>query len=228
MIITNPLYFASGSNYQYGVTSGRLFESPFNIGNCNYTPAAGTVCEPSAPTVYYTWSTSTDQWNQTMWLKNGGTPVTFDPPQNIVYPIPNEPTVYGAAWAGKTIQLQFNGFGNLSGIPGSCVDPVTNAAAPCSQNTRYVPAFSIPDGATMSLGGTTLVVKALEAELRLNDLGPGATTAGCGATLPLSASLTLPTIADAHDVSAALGTYSVGPKPTVTTAPKVIDGVVQY
>ncbi|MDO8989911.1 MAG: hypothetical protein Q7U91_09780 [Sideroxyarcus sp.] len=224
MIINNANYFSNSTNYRYGVTSGRLFDTAFT--SCQSGTA---VCEPTTPAVYYTWSTSTDQWNQTMWLKSGGTIVTFDPPQSIVYPIPNDTAVYGAAWAGKTIQLQFNGFGNLGGIPGSCVDPVTNAAAPCSQNTRYVPAFSIPDGATMSLGGTTLVVKALDAEVRLKDIGPGDSATGCGDTLlPLSASLQLPADTDTHDVSAALGTYSVGPKPTVTSAPKVIDGVVQY
>ena len=232
MIVTNPLYFAAGSNYQYGVMSGRLFDAAFTSGNCAFVGAGGTVCEPSAPSVYYTWSTSTDQWNQTMWLTSGSTIVAFDPPQNIQYIVPSDtaggPVVYGT-WGGKTIRLQFNGFGNLGGIPGSCVDPVTNAVAACSQNTRYVPAFPIPDGATMTLGGATLIVKALDAEIRLKDIGPGATTAGCGATLPLSGTMMLPTAAGAHDVSAAMGTYSVGPKPiNVTTAPKVIDGMVQY
>ncbi len=229
MIINNPAYFAANPNYQYGVQTGRLFDVAFAA--C----LTGSVCEPSAPTAYYTWSTSADQWNQTMWLTrtngaNSGTDVAFDPPQNIQYTVPTDAVggsvVYGT-WGGKTIKLQFNGFGNLNGIPGSCVDPITNVTASCSQNTRYVPAFPIADGAIMTLGATTLIVKALDAEVRLKDVGPGASATGCGATLPLSVSLPLPLDTDAHDVSAALGTYSVGPKPNVTSAPKVIDGVLQ-
>jgi hypothetical protein len=161
-----------------------------------------------------------------MWLThtNGasnGTIVTFDPPQNIQYTVPNDATTYGT-WANKAVQLQFNGFGNLGGIPGYCVNPVDNTVANCNQNTRYVPAFSIPDGATMTLGATTLVVKALDAEIRLKDIGVGATVCS---SLPLSSSLTLPTAAGNVDVSTVIGAT----KPTVSnTSPKVIDGVVQY
>jgi hypothetical protein len=100
---------------------------------------------------------------------------------------------------------------------------VNNAVVDCGQNTRYVPAFSIPDGATMMLGTTQIIVKALDAEVRLNDLGAAA--AQCTG-LSITTPLTVPT-GGTHDVSAALGTYSIGPKPTVTTAPKVIDGVLQ-
>ena len=226
MIINNAAFFAPGSNYQYGVQSGRLFDpsaaAADTITACNV--GAGNMCEPSAPAAYYTWSTSTDQWNQTMWLTSGGTIVTFDPPQNIAYTVPNDATLYGAAWANKSIQLQFNGFGNLGGIPGYCVSPVDNTVVACSQNTRYVPAFSIPDGATMTLGITPIIVKALGAEVRLNDLGAGATE--CSG-MTFNTTLTAPT-GGTHDVSLSTDPYYIGIKPAVTTAPKVIDGVVQY
>lgn len=233
MIITNAAFYAASTNFQYGVQTGRLFTSALLTTDCPAwvtTGNASAVCEPPNPAEYYTWSTSRDQWNQSMWLThtNGassGTVVTFDPPQNIQYTVPSG-AAYGT-WAGKNIQLQFNGFGNLGGIPGYCVNPVDNTVANCNQNTRYVPAFSIPDGATMTLGATTLVVKALDAEIRLKDMGVGATVCP---TLSVTQTLTLPTATGNHDVSAAPGTYSIGTtRPTVSNStPKVIDGVVQY
>ncbi len=158
-----------------------------------------------------------------MWLKNGSTVVAFDPPQNISYQIPNT-AAYPPAWKGKTIQLQFNGFGNLNGIPGYCVDPANNGVVDCSTaNARYVPMFSIPDGATMTLGTTQLIVKALDTEIRLKDLG--ANNSACsGMTLtPLT-----PPNSGVHDMSNPADPYYIGVEPTVTTKPKVVDGVVQY
>jgi hypothetical protein len=85
--------------------------------------------------------------------------------------------------------------------------------------------FSIPDGATMLLPttpSTHLIVKALNAELRLKNLGAGA--AQC-ASMTLS-TLTLPS-SGTHDPSSSSDSEYLGTKPTVTAAPKVIDGVVQ-
>jgi hypothetical protein len=54
--------------------------------------------------------------------------------------------------ASLPILLQFNGFGNLAGIAGSCVNPVNNVTVDCSMpNTRFLPSFSSPNGATMTL-----------------------------------------------------------------------------
>jgi hypothetical protein len=147
--------------------------------------------------------------------------VVLDPPENIQYVVPAG-SAYGT-WAGKSIQLQFNGFGNLSGIPGYCVNPVNNSPVDCSgPNVRYVPMFSIPDGATMTLGATPLIVKALDAEVRLSDLGAGAVECSAMTLSPL----TLPS-GGVHEMNNATDAYYIGPKPPVTTGPKVIDGIVQ-
>jgi len=150
--------------------------------------------------------------------------VAFDAPQNIAYTVPNDPA-YGS-YAGVPILLQFNGFGNLYGIPGDCVNPENNAAIPCDQpGARYVPQFSIPDGATMTLPNpsTPIIVKALNAELRLKDLGPSASSA-CSAMALTSVA---PPTGGTHDPSDAADAFYIGDKPVVTAAPKVIDGVVQ-
>jgi hypothetical protein len=209
---------------QNGINTGRLFDAPLTSTNCPSMTPAGTVCEPGNPTSYYTWVTGSQQWQQSLWLNVGSTVVAFDAPQNISYTVPNDPA-YGS-YAGVPILLQFNGFGNLSGIPGNCVDPLNNATVDCNTpNARYVPLFSIPDGATMTLPNpsTPLIVKALNAEIRLKTLGDSASSA--------CASMTLATVpppsGGTHDTTDSSDPFYIGVKPTVTTAPKVIDGVIQ-
>jgi len=221
----------SNSQWQNGLQTGRLYTSDLAVSGSNPCPNApgqntpAAYCEPAGPAVYYTYSTGPNQWNQTTWLTAGGTPVPFDPPQNIAFTVPSDSTfvaLYGSAWAGKPIQLQFNGFGNLYGIPGNCVDPQTNLPAACSPSARYVPAFALLDGTGMTLGTTAVLVRALDDELRLRKIpcsGTGLSTAGVSVTLPTA----LP-----HNPTLVSDTgYYIGTAPTVTGAPAVIDGVLQ-
>jgi len=214
--------------YQNGVQSGRLFTAVLTNSNCPPGTPGTTVCEDPNPATYYTWQTGPNQWNQSLWLVKGSdsSVVSFDAPQNVSYAVPTG-AEYGS-YAGKTIQLQFNGFGNLNGIPGHCVNPNDNSAVDCGPNTRYVPAFALPDGATMTLAGANnssipVLVKALDSEVRLNKV------AGCtGVSLASPvANLTLPVSTGLHDPSDPNDADYVGAKSTVTAAPKVIDGVIQ-
>ena len=224
LVLEQASQYPQGSMYaQNGINTGRLFDAPLVSANCPMI-VTGTVCEPGNPSSYYTWATGPQQWQQSLWLNNGAAVVAFEAPQNISYTVPNDSAVYGS-YAGVPILLQFNGFGNLYGIPGSCVDPVNNAPVQCNvPNARYVPLFAIPDGATMTLPNpsTPLIVKALNAEIRLKNLGANA---------PACASMTLTGIAPptggTHDPSDSADSFYIGVKPTVTAAPKVIDGVVQ-
>jgi len=210
--------------YQNGVMSGRLFDTALpTTTNC---PNNSTVCEPGNPSVYYTWQTGDDQWNQSLWLTktSDSSVVSFDPPETVAYTVPNDSTTYGT-WAGKSMQLQFNGFGNLQGIPGSCVNPTDNSTEDCgTAGARYVPEFSIPDGATMTLtsSNTPLVIKALDAEMRLAKVACASTSLARPTT-----SATLPSTSGVHDPSSSSDAYYLGTKPTVTDAPKVIHGVMQ-
>ena len=161
-----------------------------------------------------------------MWLTktSDSSVVQFDPPENVAYTVPNDSAVYGT-WAGKQIQLQFNGFGNLQGIPGACVNPTDNSAEDCSTaGARYVPEFSLPDGATMTLTGTNtpIIVKALDAELRLSKVSCAATS-----TAQPTTTATMPSATDVHDPSDPADVDYLGVKPTVTDPPKVISGVIQ-
>jgi hypothetical protein len=227
MVLALASQYPAGSMYaQNGINTGRLFATPFTLANCPAGTPGGTVCEPANPTSYYTWQTGPQQWNQSLWLTSGTTVVAFDAPQNIAYTVPTG-TAYGS-YAGKAVLLQFDGFGNLNGIPGYCVDSINNATVDCgtgNTNTRYVPMFSIPDGATMTLPtpSTPLIVKALSAELRLSSLGASAASPCAAMTLtPVT-----PPSGGTHDPSSSSDSEYLGVKPTVTTPPKVIDGVVQ-
>jgi hypothetical protein len=225
LVLEQPSRYPSGSMYaQNGINSGRLFDAPLSHTNCPSMTPAGTVCEPANPLSYYTWVTGSQQWQQSLWLISGSKVIAFDAPQNISYTVPNDPA-YGS-YAGVPILLQFNGFGNLSGIPGYCVDSVNNATVQCNTpNARYVPLFSIPDGATMTLPNpsTPLIVKSLNAEIRLKNLGASASSACASMTL---ATVPPPT-GGTHDPSNSSDAFYIGGKPIVTAAPKVIDGVIQ-
>jgi hypothetical protein len=225
MVLEQTSQFPSGSMYaQNGINTGWLFDMPLTLANCPSGTPAGTVCQPANPSRYYTWQTGPQQWNQSLWLTSGANVVPFDAPQNISYTVPTG-AAYGS-YAGLPILLQFDGFGNLNGIPNFCVDPVTNATEDCSVSlARSVPMFSLPDGAMMTLPtpSTPLIVKALNAELRLLDLGPSASSP-C-ATMSLSP--VAPPSGGTHDPSASADSEYLGVEPTVTGAPKVINGVVQ-
>jgi len=215
--------FPSGSPYaQNGLQTGWLLDAPLTSANCPAGFPGGSVCQPVHPTTYYTWQTGTAQWNQSLWLTNGGNVVPFDPPQNVAYTVPGG-AAYGS-YAGKPILLQFNGFGNVNGIPGSCVNPVDNTAVDCgATGASYVPAFSIPDGTTVSLPGagatTPLIMKALNGQILL------ARAPGQCAAMTLTPQ-TLPS-GGLHDPASASDPEFLGVMPAVTAAPKVIDGVVQ-
>lgn len=225
LVLESASQYPSGSAYaQNGINTGDLFDMPLTAANCPAGMPAGTVCQPANPATYYTWQTGPQQWNQSLWLTTNGSVVAFDPPQNIAYTVPTG-AAYGS-YAGLPILLQFNGFGSLGGIPGSCVNPVNNAAEDCNvPSSRYVPSLSLPDGATMTLPNpqTALIIKALSAELRLNNLGPSASSPCSTMTL---AAATLPS-GGTHDPSNSSDSEYVGVKPAVTAAPAVIDGVVQ-
>jgi hypothetical protein len=225
MVLEQNSQFPSGSMYaQNGINSGRLFDTALTLANCPSGTPAGTVCEPANPTVYYSWQTGPQQWNQSLWLTASGQVVPFDAPQNIAYTVPTG-AAYGS-YAGLPILLQFDGFGNLNGIPGYCVNPVNNGTVDCNTpNSRYVPMFSIPDGTMLTLPNpsTPLLVKALNAEIRLNNLGLSGSSPCASMTLtPVT-----PPSGGTHDPSNSADSDYLGTKPALTAAPKVIDGVVQ-
>jgi hypothetical protein len=169
--------------------------------------------------VIYQWDTGPNQWNRYF----GAQGVTIDPPKALGFTATASPANIGAPdvskFDGNAVQLQYNGFGQLQGIPGSCVDPDTNQPVACAQNARFVPSFDILDGSTVSDGSNNFYVKYLQRELRLHR-----TSCASAPSLTAASALTLPD-ASAYDVNPMT---TIGAEPTpASSKPKVIDGIVQ-
>ena len=190
-------------------------------------------------TTYYQWQTGGNNWNQLSMLFIGSNPVRFDPPLNVDFVVPLSGAQYGT-FVGATITLQYGGFGNLWGIPSTCIDISTNANCLPNNATpqnlqRWTPQFSIPSGSTVRVSasqtgaGTDYLVKALDKEVRLGKVSTSVCT-GAGLSLPTAGSVTLPDNTLWSDPSSSSSSNYVGTKPTFTTppAPQVIQGVKMY
>lgn len=195
--VTMSGIFAWGVRSGPMVTSTAGIENTFQIWNAD---------------VFYTWETGTNPWNQlTAILDDVGAPVQFDAPLRFSYTHTTEDDVNGSsAWDGRTVIFDYAGHGELHGIPGEGVDFDDDG-----NFDRWFPAFSIKDATLCGPTGTEYVLKALDSEVLL-----GSATGECGAlSLDDVAGLVLPTDADWTDPE-------LGAAPTVTDAPRVIEGTV--
>ena len=213
--------------YQWGVRTGKLFASLTDV-QCPQD--ATRYCDQRVDELetYYQWETGPNQWNQLAVVKDaGGNVVTFQAPLQVSYTVP-EGNAYGS-YAGKSIVLQYGGFGELWGIPGHCVSRLTNANVSCeTPESRYVPAFVIPFDEVLGQvhdGATPLLAKWLDREIRFARKDPSV-CAAAGVTLP--SGLTLPTSTSLRDPSDADSAVYIGAKPEVTDAPRVIHGDVKF
>lgn len=217
--------------FQWGVRTGRLFP----VSNAGSVDAADGSSDNSYQewsvdqlNTYYVWETGPNAWNQFSAVKDSSDNfVTFDPPLSVNFTVPSG-AAYGD-YAGQTLVLEYNGFGDLWGIPGACVNSMSNEAVSCdSVNARYVPEFIIPFDATngrVTQGNNTYLVKWLDREIRFAKKDNSVCAA---AGLDLPSGVTLPSSADLKDPTDASSDVYIGTKPTVTAAPRVIHGQVQY
>ncbi len=237
VVDTNPDHFQSAQQYQNGVMSGRLFAN-LSDAVCpdNATPADYCDYQVNSAGVYYVWQTGPGNFNQFAAIKDSsGAFVHFDAPLNVNFQVPAG-TRYGD-YAGTSIVLQYSGFGNLFGIPGSCVSSTTNAPVACgTQDSRYVPQFVIPYDpsaspqkgvvtTSSSSGTTSYLVKWLQREIRFAVKSPNVCTT---ANLIPPTNVQLPTAAMLKDPSSSSSDVFLGTRPTLTSAPRVIQGEVEY
>lgn len=210
---------------QWGYMSGAMVDTgTANLNallDCNWDNDNNPATQPqicgwkawSVLDVFYTWETGNNTWNRFTALKDGtGAFLKFDPPLQIKYVHADASSPFN----GATFMLEYNGFGNLWGIPGKCVDMDTGLEGDCSGGSkmRWVPAFSIKPGSSAADDtGTAYLVKPLEMEQRMKQ-APG----GCA---NLSATTyALPSMTEWQDPA-------IGTEPTITDPPAVIGGVVQ-
>lgn len=225
--LTDAELFNSQSEFRWGLRTGRLFTS---LADAECESGSATYCDWKANDleVYYQWETGPESWNQFAAVRNGaGEFVTFDPPLQVTYQVPAG-AAYGP-YGGKSIVLQYGGFGDLWGIPGSCVSRLTNETVSCeTEDARYVPSFVIPlDAASgrVTTADTAYLVKWLDREIRFAGKDPSVCAA---AGLELPSGITLPTAADLLDPSDPGSSIYIGTQPTVTDPPRVIHGEVKY
>jgi len=213
--------------FSQGIRSGHLVADVSSIA-CDDPVDSYCDYKASNLTDYYVWETGPNSWNQFAAVKDAnGNFVQFDAPEQFSYTVP-QGARYGA-FAGQNIVLEYGGFGELHGIPGHCVSHLTNETVSCDGNheeIRYVPAFAIPGGATITHNNTNYLVKWLDREIRFARKD----AADCAAlSVPSANDVTLPTAADLVDPSdSSDAAHYIGTKPAVDAAPRVIQGEVMY
>ncbi len=224
----------SSGGYKWGFGTGTLIGGSENTSAiaCPWTGAR--LCGWKASEAYtttYEWQMGPNDWNTATFLrKSDNTFVAFTAPQPAAFSVPND-TKYGE-YAGATMQLQYQGFGELHGIPGACFSTLDNSPADCGPNTRWVPAFAIADGSTVTIGGETKYVKGLESEIRFAKLAGNAAANGVtmGGAVALPATMNINSVSDTTDPSNSAnsaiypGAYS---GVNFGQDPAVIHGVVQ-
>jgi len=227
VVFTDANALQSRPQYQWGVRTGRLFTT---LADAQCAADATKYCDSKVDELatYYQWETGPNQWNQFAAVRDGnGAVVAFDAPLQVSYDVPN--SAHYGAYAGKSIVLQYGGFGDLWGIPGECVSSVTNEHVSCdTADSRYVPAFVIPFDEVLGRvnhGATPLLAKWLDREIRFARKDVSVCSA---AGVNLGAAVTLPTAAGLANPSDAASSIYIGEKPVVTDPPRVIQGDVKY
>ena len=216
---TDPIVLDSANEQNpWGLHSGLLFEDTGP--NMGAITCGGNSCLWQAydnMASFYTWETGPESWNQFTAIKDASNDFArFDPPVKTTYQHTQADT--GAVdykYNGAKFNLEYAGFGNLHGIPGTCIT-ADGEAANCGPGTRWIPEFSIPAGTEVTdvNDSTPYVLKPLGMEQRMTMTD----AANCaGLSLP---SYGLPS-------SGGWQNPNIGDKPEVTNAPAVIGGVLQ-
>ncbi len=188
---------------------------------CYASAAAGTAstCAWKAWDLpeFYTWQTGPDQWNRLSALTNtvDGSFVGFEQPLRLKYTHLES----GHKYYGNTFFLDYEGLGQLQGIPGNCADKNTGEPVPCGPDTGWEPEFSVPTGSELKdKDGISYIAKALEKEQKMKKL------VGNFPCLPPyleePVHYALPTEAEYREPY-------LGPMPRVDAPPAVIDGEPQ-
>jgi hypothetical protein len=135
---------------------------------------------------YYQFETGYQEWCNAVFLKDSNNAfVQFSAPLRPEYTVTNGAS---SAKAGVKLNLHYEGFGELHGIPSYCINTDTNAETNCMCSSeaecraiRHVSEFAIPEGDSVTIGATTYWVKPLESEVRFKQVS--GTSASLGVTM---------------------------------------------
>lgn len=235
----------SMGNYRWGINTGMMVAAA-NVGDILCDSQGRSASQEGHETLdrycshlidqvttVYQWETGPNAWNQYF----GANGITIDAPLQLSFAVaaqftdgvanPDNNVRGGGAsqigkYNGNVLALQFSGFGELQGVPGNCVNPDDNSPTQCGPGTRWVPAFDIKDGATVSGDGGTYFVRYLEREKRL---GKVICDGSVSIDLTAAGALTLPSEGFV-DINSRTQIGATVPTPS-STKPAVIDGIVQ-
>lgn len=174
---------------------------------------------------FYTWEFGANSFNKYTGLKGAdGALVKFDRPRFFDYTHKKDFDAQGdndstKGYFDRPFSLQYEGFGNLHGIPSINHGEGNSEGGDSEGPEHYAPAFTIKSGTTVtdSRDGKEYIVKILEAEERLRKVAD----ADCGSLA--TAELPLPSIDDWQDP------VGDGPlfDPGDDVAPAVVEGELQ-
>jgi len=231
-----PVTSETYANNREGVWSGALIEdTPANQEELKCAPGEADICAwqlYDKIDVFYTWTTGPNEWNKTTSLKSVATGVVtkFDLPKMVAYTHKGEDK-----YKDSKFYLDYEGFGNLWGIPETCMNTDTGITKDCwtvtdaehiNNSIRYMSQFVIPESvngirstASETIGGitSTYVIKPLDVEQTQKKVD----VAACDGLTLASSSTDFPLNMESWVDPA------IGAKPVVKGAPSVISGVVQ-
>lgn len=190
--------------FSWGMRSGPMVPSTAGFVDVN---------DVWAQDVFYVYETGHNPWNQYAALVDAlNVAVSFDPPLQFTYTHATASDVNGdATFDGKKYFLNYNGPGDLFGIPHEEIDTDGDGMP-----DRFYPVFSILDGVLMGPNDIEYVIRGIEREMTLSeDVG------ACGAlSIDTVDQLPLPSASDYTPPD-------IGPPPIVDEAPQVIEGALQ-
>jgi hypothetical protein len=218
---STAVVMTDSSNNEHGAWTGALIEPTtqnFAALACDWDSSKTCTWQAwDSLDVFYTWETGTQQWNKLTALQDGNGFVSFDPPISVEYT-----HTWGDSSTSK-FYLEYNGFGDIHGIPGKCVDMDTGLDTDCwdasgEKYIRWVPEYTIPNGSVLTdaVSGDTFYAKALEKEERMKAVSVSQCT-NSGLSIQ---SYDLPDGSDYVEPD-------IGARPAVAGAPAVIGGVLQ-
>jgi len=189
--------------YTWGMRSGPMVTSTAGLSN---------VWDVWSASEFYVWETGANDWNKfTRVVDDTGHFLAFDPPLSFSYvQAAGDDRNGDDSQAGHTYLLNYNGPGQMWGLPQEGVDLNSDG-----NPDRWYPTVNLADGVLVGPTGTEYVVRAMEIEQTL------ATDLAYAGSLDLVAAgaLVVPT-------SALYTTPAIGAPPVVTDPPRVVGGVV--
>lgn len=211
---------ALANQFQWGMMSGNMVTAAND-------PGANSWWNVNSANVSYQWETGPNSWNWQTTVTDNATSqiVAFDKPIQIAYAYDagDDPNIGAAVTshpAGNSFLLDYGGNGELHGFPWTQDDPTCDpATTPC----RWSPGMTLKSG--VLLGNTQqYIIKQIEREQSMQSV---ATSVCTNNGLDISTLLTDTTFTLPTTVSGQVSITVAGEPTPASSAPAVIEGVVQ-